>query len=182
MPSYAFDSEEERQRVADVLDAYNDSLTLTEEQDRVFAEIARERTERHPLRTYFTVPLKRAFSIWFTPRIELLPFSGQLWPVRAAWQEDPVDFCVTLGLAILCIALAAAGLAGAWIARGSPVAALLVIYCVVRTLFFLHVETPEPRYVIECFPAVLALAAQIFVGGEAGTVRSDSVSIAGKAA
>jgi hypothetical protein len=164
MPSYAFDSEEERGRVAEVLDAYNDSLTLTEEQDRVFAEIARERTVRHPLRTYFTVPLKRAFSIWFTPRIELLPFSGELWPVRAAWQEDPVDFCVTLGLAILCVLLAATGIAGAWIARGSPVVALLVIYCVVRTLFFLHVETPEPRYVIECFPAVLALAAQIFVG------------------
>jgi hypothetical protein len=24
------------------------------------------------------------------------------------------------------------------------------------------VETPEPRYVLECFPAVIALAAQVF--------------------
>jgi hypothetical protein len=27
------------------------------------------------------------------------------------------------------------------------------------------VETPEPRYVLECFPAVIALAAQVFRGG-----------------
>jgi hypothetical protein len=41
--------------------------------------------------------------------------------------------------------------------------ALLVTYCVVRTLFFASfVETPEPRYVLECFPAVIALAAQVF--------------------
>jgi len=39
----------------------------------------------------------------------------------------------------------------------------LVAFCVVRTVFFLHYETPEPRYVLECFPAVIALAAQVFV-------------------
>jgi hypothetical protein len=169
LPGYAFDSEEERERIAGVLDEYNDSLTLSAEEDRAFGEIARERTARHPLRTYFSVPLKRAFVIWFTPRIELLPFSGQLWPIRAAWEEDPVDFSVTIGLATLAIILAGAGIWGAWLARGSPVAALLVVFCLVRTLFFLHVETPEPRYVIECFPAVLALAAQIFVRRRSGT-------------
>jgi hypothetical protein len=36
------------------------------------------------------------------------------------------------------------------------------MYCVVRTLFFARfVETPEPRYVLECFPAVIALGAQV---------------------
>jgi hypothetical protein len=40
---------------------------------------------------------------------------------------------------------------------------LLILFCVVRTLFFVKfVETPEPRYVLECFPAVIALAAQVF--------------------
>ena len=170
IPAYAFDSEEERQRISDVLDEYNDSLTISADEDRVFGEIARERTARQPLRTYFTVPLKRAFTLWFTPRIELLPFSGQLWPIRAAWEEDPVDFSVTVGFGALGILLAAAGIWGARLARGSPVTALLVAYCVVRTLYLLHVETPEPRYVIECFPAVLALVAQIFAGGRSGGV------------
>lgn len=164
IPAYAFDSEEERQRISDVLDEYNDSLTISADEDREFGEIARERTARHPLRTYLTVPMKRAITLWFTPRIELLPFSGQLWTIRAAWEEDPVDFSVTVGFGALGILLAAAGIWGAWLARGSPVAALLVAYCAVRTLYLLHVETPEPRYVIECFPPVLALAAQIFVG------------------
>jgi hypothetical protein len=36
---------------------------------------------------------------------------------------------------------------------------------VIRTVFFVYfVETPEPRYVLECFPVVLALAAQAFTG------------------
>jgi len=164
IPPYAFDSDEERQRIADVLDQYNDSLTISPEEDATFAEVAHERTARHPLRTYFTVPLKRAFTLWFTPRIELLPFSGQLWPIRAAWAEDPVDFTVTVAFGALVILLVGAAIWGAWLARGSPVTPLLVAFCIVRTLFLVHIDTPEPRYVIECFPAVLALAAQIFVG------------------
>jgi hypothetical protein len=57
----------------------------------------------------------------------------------------------------------ALALAGAWVARRRPGCALLVVYCVVRTLFFARfVETPEPRYVLECFPAVIALGAQVF--------------------
>jgi hypothetical protein len=44
--------------------------------------------------------------------------------------------------------------------------ALLILFCVVRTLFFARfVETPEPRYVLECFPAVIALGAQVFTRG-----------------
>lgn len=163
LPGYAFDSEEERQQISDLLDAYNDSLTLSPEEDAAFGKIAGERTARHPLRTYFSIPLKRAFVLWFTPRIELLPFSGEHWPIRAAWQEDPVDFSVTVGFVALEILLSAAALWGAWRARGSPATMLLVMFCVVRTGFFVHVETPEPRYVIECFPAILALGAQIFV-------------------
>ena len=32
-----------------------------------------------------------------------------------------------------------------------------------RTAFFAYfIETPEPRYVLECFPAMIALAAQVF--------------------
>jgi 4-amino-4-deoxy-L-arabinose transferase-like glycosyltransferase len=163
IPSYAFDSQEQRDRVAAILDEYNDSLTISPEEDAQFAEIARERTGLHPLRTYLTVPFERVFSLWFTPRIELLPFSGDLWPIRASWREDPVDFTVTVAFGALAILLVAAALAGAWMARSSQVALLLVAFCLVRTIFFLHYETPEPRYVLECFPAVMALAAQIFV-------------------
>jgi len=33
---------------------------------------------------------------------------------------------------------------------------------VLRTAFLTTVETPEPRYVLVCFPALIALAAQVF--------------------
>ena len=52
---------------------------------------------------------------------------------------------------------------GAWLARGRGGWALLVVFILVRTIFFsIYVEAPEPRYVLECFPAVIALAAQPF--------------------
>jgi hypothetical protein len=38
----------------------------------------------------------------------------------------------------------------------------LVSHFVIRTLFLTQIETPEPRYVLVCFPAVIALAAQFW--------------------
>jgi hypothetical protein len=42
--------------------------------------------------------------------------------------------------------------------------ALLVVYMLVRTAFLTTVEAPEPRYVVTCYPAILALAALLWVG------------------
>jgi 4-amino-4-deoxy-L-arabinose transferase-like glycosyltransferase len=167
IPNSAFDSPEERARVATLLDSYNKvCCEVTSEWDAQFAAIARERTARHPLRTYFIVPVKRAFVLWFTPRIELLPYGGNLRPIKASFAEDPVDFSITLllsAIAIGYVVLAAAGLARSLRRRvftdpQKYMIGLLVTFCVVRTLFFTHVETPEPRYVLECFPAVFALS------------------------
>ena len=163
LPAYAFDSQDEKERMADLLDEYNEALTIDPSLDQEFREIGRERTERHPLRTYVKVPLLRTLTLWFTPRVELLPSSGHLWPLREEWQDDRPDFLVTLGLSVVNFIYLALALVGAWLARRRPGWALLILFCVVRTLFFVaFVETPEPRYVLECFPAVIALAAQVF--------------------
>jgi 4-amino-4-deoxy-L-arabinose transferase-like glycosyltransferase len=163
LPPYAFDSQDEREQVADLIDEYNEALTIDPSLDQGFREIARQRTERHPLRTYFKIPALRSLTLWFTPRVELLPSSGRLWPVREEWQDDRPDFLVTLGLTALNAIYIVLALAGAWVARRRPGVALLLAFCVVRTLFFARfVETPEPRYVLECFPAVIALGAQVF--------------------
>lgn len=162
LPASAFDSPEERARVAGLLDQYNDSLTLDPSLDREFGEIAGERTARHPLRTYVTIPVLRSLALWLTPRIELLPHSSHLWPVRVEWQDDRKDFLITGGLALGNYIYIALALIGAWIARRRPGWAFLVVFVVVRTAYFTQIETPEPRYVLECFPAVIALAAQVF--------------------
>jgi len=163
LPPYAFDSDDEREKVSDLIDEYNEALTIDPNLDQGFREIARQRTERHPLRTYLKIPALRSLTLWFTPRVELLPSSGRLWPLREEWQDDRPDFLVTLGLTIVNCIYVVLALVGAWVARRRPGVALLLLFCVVRTLFFARfVETPEPRYVLECFPAVIALGAQVF--------------------
>jgi hypothetical protein len=167
IPDMAFDNPEERDRIAVILDTYNDELTLTPEEDAVFAQLARERTARHPLRTYLWIPLRRAVRIWFTPRIELLPVAGHVFPIRAMHEFDPVDQRVTILLFFLNILYVALGLWGAWrlwklpAARG--VVAFFLLYILLRTAFLTTLEAPEPRYVLVCFPALIALAAQLFL-------------------
>jgi len=165
IPARAFDSPQERARVATLLAPYNDTTTYTAAMDHAFAEIARERTARHPLRTYVAIPVLRSLAMWFTPRIELLPYSGQVFPLRHEWDEDREDLLVTLGLGLINVAYVALALAGAWIVRRQPGVVLLIVFVVLRTGFFATlVETPEPRYVLECFPVVIAFAAQVFAG------------------
>jgi 4-amino-4-deoxy-L-arabinose transferase-like glycosyltransferase len=176
LPASAFDSPEERARVADLIERYNDSteLELSPEMDRQYAEIARERTRRHPLRTYVRIPFERALTIWFTPRTELLPIDGKFWPVHDQWEDSHADVIVTGGFALLgyvYVALAIGGIWMVWRARAETGIgsgsdgpnlwgiALLITYLVVRTAFLTTVEAPEPRYVVSCYPAVLAFVA-----------------------
>jgi hypothetical protein len=169
IPARAFDTPAEKERVAMILDQYNEDLTLSPEEDAAFAQLARERTARRPLRTYLWLPAARALTLWFTPRIELLPFSGTVFPLEQSWADDPIDQCVTAGLFLLnvgYIALALWGAARLW--RRAPAArgaiALLASFVILRTAFLTTLETPEPRYVLVCYPALLALAAQVFTG------------------
>lgn len=165
IPASAFDSPQERARVARLLEEYNDDFILSRQQDRAFGEIAAQRTARHPLRTYLKIPLLRSLALWFTPRVELLPFSGHLFPIAEQWRNDHVDFSASLALVVVNAVFIALALAGAWLARRRPSLAFLIAFIVVRTAFIsAFAEAVEPRYVLECFPAVIALAAQAFAG------------------
>jgi hypothetical protein len=168
IPATAFDTQQERDRVAAVLERYNDDLTWNREEDAEFAQLARERTARRPLRTYVWIPLRRAVRIWFTPRIELLPVSGHVFPLAYQWEEDPIDQRITILFFLGNVFFVGLALWGAWKLSKSPVArpALLVLvaYIVIRTAFLTTLEAPEPRYVLECFPALLACGAQVVWG------------------
>jgi hypothetical protein len=176
IPAEAFDTAEEQERVAAVLEVYNDDLTLTQEEDGVFAQLARERTARHPLRTYLWIPLRRAVRIWFTPRIELLPVSGHVFPLAYMREEDPVDQRATILIFFLNLLYVALGIWGGWklwkCRRARAAVMLLVFYMVVRTAFLTTLETPEPRYVLECFPGLIAMGAAVFVGRKPGVRRT----------
>jgi hypothetical protein len=167
LPARAFDTPEEKQRVAAILEQYNDDLTLTAEEDAAFAQLAKERNARHPLRTYLWLPVARAFTIWFTPRIELLPVSGHVFPLAQMREDDPVDQEVTSLLFLLNLFYVGLGLWGALrLLRANPAArpvvALTAVFILLRTAFLTTLETPEPRYVLVCFPALIAVGAQLF--------------------
>jgi hypothetical protein len=179
IPARAFDTPEEKERVAAVLEPYNDEVTLTPEEDAGFAQLGKERTARHPMRTYVWLPAARAFMLWFSPRIELLPLSGEVFPLADAWENDPVDQAVTAGFVVLNALYVLFGVWGAARLCRQPPAkvavALIVGYIVVRTAFLATLETPEPRYMLVCFPALLAVAAQVFAGKRATEDASTAV-------
>jgi|CZKC01.1.fsa_nt_gi hypothetical protein len=167
-PSIAFDTGDERERVSALIDQYNKTCCgFTPEWNAQFQALARERTARRPLRTYLTVPFQRALTMWFTPRVEMMGYSGDLWPLRRNFEDDREDFLVTVllgAIGIIYVALAFAGTSRIFLKHlltGSQIwgLAILIVFCAVRTAFLTRIEAPEPRYVLECFPIVYALGA-----------------------
>jgi hypothetical protein len=161
LPPYAVDSPEELSRVSSLLDQYNRTRGMTRSLDLQFAELARERSRRHPVRTFVWIPIERSASMWFTPRTTLLPFSGRFWPLAESYHYNPAEFEVTLGFALLNILYVAIFLAAAWFCRANPGVLLIVTFIAVRTAFLTQLQTCEPRYVLVCFPALLAISAQL---------------------
>jgi len=161
LPSYAVDSPEEFARVSSLLDQYNRTHCMTRSLDLEFAELARERANHHPIRTYVWIPAERAASMWFTPRTTLLPFSGRFWPLAESYHYNPAEFEVTFGFALLNILYVVIFLAAAWSQRTSPGVLLIVAFILIRTAFLTQLQTCEPRYVLVCFPALLAVGAQL---------------------
>jgi hypothetical protein len=176
VPGSAFDSDAERARVAELLRRYNSDLAMTPALDREFAALAEERTARNPLRTYIYVPAGRIVAMWFTPRIELLPYSGKLWPPGEKWRGNPADFGVTLGFGILSLAYLGLAVVGWWRYRAQLAATFLILFVAIRTLAMTQLQTVEPRYVIESFPVIVALGALAWAIPERGEYLNQDLS------
>ena len=163
LPASAFDSAAERERVANLLEQYNDTMDMTPELDQQFAEIAWERTERHPLRTY--VRSSRAEGIGdvvYAARRNAAAIGQTCGPSVTGGRTARRNTAIRWGFFWRDFAYGAMALGGAWRCRGDPAAMMLVAFIVIRTAFLTTMETPEPRYVLECFPAVFALGAQLW--------------------
>jgi hypothetical protein len=177
IPGSAFDSDAERARVAELLRRYDSDLVITPVLDREFANLAAERTARNPLRTYVFVPAGRIAAMWFTPRIELLPYSGKLWPPGERWRGNPADFGVTLGFGILSFVYLGLATVGWWRYRTQLAVTFLILFVAIRTLAMTQLQTVEPRYVIECFPVIVALGALAWaIPGQQSAVRAATES------
>jgi hypothetical protein len=178
IPDAAFDSAVERARVAELFASYNSDLKMTPSLDRKFQALARERATAHPIRTFALIPVARGFATWFTPRVDVLRYSGKLWPIGEQRRANPAEFDAAAIFAFLNFVYIGLAAVGAWRYRSNPGCAVIVLYLVIRTALLTQLPTIEPRYVVVCFPAVAALGALAFVklrGTEAKTFFSSGV-------
>jgi 4-amino-4-deoxy-L-arabinose transferase-like glycosyltransferase len=167
LPPRAFDTDEQRETTQSVIDDYNDSQDISPELDARFSQLAEERIHAHPARYYVLLPLLRMADVWLRPRTEMLPPDVRWWE----FNDDPARSAVAVGFGILNLAYVAAALF-ALAFRHSEICwpGLLATFLLLRSAFLGTMENPEPRYTLECYPAIIVLAAAAFM------LKSDSVT------
>jgi 4-amino-4-deoxy-L-arabinose transferase-like glycosyltransferase len=137
-------------------------VEMTPEIDAGFAQIARERTARAPLRCYFWVPFKRGISLWFDTHSEYYPFEGELFPLSDLDHTTHQHIWLPLfaGLVWIYTLLGAGGGWVLWRSRDSAARRWLLLIALLifpRVAFFSTIENPEPRYMVEMFPSLAVL-------------------------
>jgi len=155
LPARAFDSKEQRQRTAQLLEEYNKTLEVTPDLDAKFAALAAERIHDAPLRYYLWLPLVRIAGMWLRPRTELLPSDSRWWE----FNDDPMGSTLAVALGVIGLLYQAGALAGLLRARSIPHLGLLLTFVILRSAFLGTLENPEPRYTLECYPVATELAA-----------------------
>jgi hypothetical protein len=137
-------------------------VELTPDIDAGFAQLARERIARHPLRFYVWLPLKRAHTMWFDTHSQYWPFEGDLLPLEDLDYEHYQQFWLPL-FAVLTAVYTLLGLAGGWLLWDSKKSdarrwlLLTVLAILLRLILFSSMENPEPRYLVEFFPFLAIL-------------------------
>jgi 4-amino-4-deoxy-L-arabinose transferase-like glycosyltransferase len=158
LPPRAFDSVDERARTERLFSAYNATCDpfcrITPELDAQFAGLAAQRIHDAPLRYYLWLPLARVADMCLRPRTEALPMDSHWWRFR----RDPKDSLIGVLLGVINLVYFVAALIG--VARKRVAyAGLFILWIALRCAFLATLENPEPRYTLECFPAVCVLAA-----------------------
>ena len=152
IPARAYDDPPQKQRTEQLFAQYNQGLTLSPEMDRAFAELADQRVREHPLRYYVGLPLARLADMWLRPRTEMLDLQLDWWN----WEQVPQESAASVGLALLNAFYIVAALAS--LRRKLPGSGILWLFILCRSALLATLPNPEPRYTLECFPALLMLA------------------------
>jgi len=158
LPRRAFDSQQQREQTSVLFDDYNRGHDMTAELDARFAVLASERVQTAPLRYYFWLPVMRIADMWLRPRTELSSADPRWWE----FNDEARLLALSLsfgGINLFYVGLAAAGLLRR---REFFGIGLFVLFLVMRSVFLGTLENPEPRYTLECYPAVIVLASAIF--------------------
>ena len=139
---------------------YNADNRLTPQIDAAFGQLAARRIRARPFRYYVTLPLLRLADMWLRPRVEMLDIELRWWQYHLHHAETSIAYAYgALNLAYLLAALAG-------LFYWPRFATVMVFYIVLRSILLMTLEAPEPRYTLECFPIVIALAAAALVRSE----------------
>jgi hypothetical protein len=159
LPERVFDARPEYEKTMVVIERYNQQLTIDPQIDAEFEEIARLREEHNPPRYVIWLPFLRTADMWLRPRTELLDVDPRWWEFSRHLGESWFAL-FWAGLNLFYIVAALRG----WLVSRLGVAGIFVIgFVLLRSFFLSSLENPEPRYMLECFPVVLALAGGAFV-------------------
>jgi 4-amino-4-deoxy-L-arabinose transferase-like glycosyltransferase len=158
LPRRAFDSSEQRQRTAEIFADYNRDHDVSPELDARFATLAAQRVHDAPFRYYVWLPALRIADMWLRPRTELTSADPRWWE----FNDDSKFLALSLGLGMINVAYVALALAALVRERAIFGIGLFVLFLVLRSLFLGTLENPEPRYALECYPAVILWASACF--------------------
>jgi len=160
VPSRAFESPKQYQQTKQLLDDYNQITTITLSIDARFAALAAERVHDYPIRYYVGLPLARLADMWLRPRTELL------WIELRWWQYDihPAETIFAWSYAALNFLYLIAALFG--LRKWPPLSGAMLAFVLMRCALLATISAPEPRYILECFPMIISLAA-IALSGKA---------------
>jgi len=179
LPSRAIDGPTDndpaqRDETLAVIADYNLSEDMTPELDARFGNLAADRIRAHPVRYYVELPLLRVADMWLRPRTEILPPDVRWWE----FNDDTKQSILAVGFGLLNLVYVAAALLALILGQARPPsgirwAGLLVSFLLLRSAFLGTLENPEPRYTLECYPAIIVLASSLlcrsgFAGGEPG--------------
>jgi hypothetical protein len=158
LPRRAFDSPEQGKQTADLFSQYNASHDMSPEIDARFAALAEERIHAAPLRYYVWLPALRIADMWLRPRTELFPSDPRWWE----FNDDYRWLALSLAFGVINLAYVLTGVAGFVSSRAMVGIGMFLVFVTLRSLFLGSLENPEPRYTLECLPALIVLASVLF--------------------
>jgi 4-amino-4-deoxy-L-arabinose transferase-like glycosyltransferase len=158
LPLRTFDSAQQEEITSQLFTDYNRDHEISPQLDDKFGALANERIHSVPIRYYGRLPALRIADMWLRPRTELFPSDPRWWE----FNDDPRWLTVSLGFGLINLAYIALAAAGLTRSRSFFGIGLFVLFLVLRSAFLGTLENPEPRYTLECCPAVIVLASACF--------------------
>ena len=158
LPARAFDSRQQQEATTEIFAEYNRDHDLSPELDARLAALAAQRIHDAPLRYYVWLPAIRIADMWLRPRTELTSADPRWWE----FNDDRRFVAISLGFGLINLVYVVMGLCG--LVRGREIfgIGLFVLFLTIRSLFLGTLENPEPRYTLECYPALIVLASACF--------------------